>query len=83
MAEGSESVRILEGGRIVIPARFRKELGLRPGDTVVVEIEDGELRIATRLQGIRRSQELVRPYVSGTPSMADELIVERRAETDD
>lgn len=82
MAEASESVRILEGGRIVIPARFRKELGLHPGDTVVVEIEDGELRIATRLKGIRRAQELVRPYVSGTPSMADELIAERRAEAD-
>ena len=83
MAGRQESVRILEGGRIVIPARFRKELGLRPGDTVVVDIEGGELRIATRLHGIKRAQDLVRPYVSGTPSMADELIIERRAEADD
>lgn len=63
--------------------RFRKALGLKPGDTVVMEIEDGELRIATRLSGILRAQELVRPYVAGTPSMADELIAERRAEADD
>lgn len=73
-------MRVLQRGRIVIPVRFRNELGWRTGDTVIVEIKDGELRIATRLQRIRRAQELVRPYVSGTPSMADELIAERRAE---
>jgi AbrB family looped-hinge helix DNA binding protein len=75
-----ESVRVLEGGRIVIPAAMRRALGVKPGDTVLLEMDDGELRVITRLQGIRRAQARLAPYVQGKPSMADELIAERRAE---
>ena len=81
MADDSESVRILEGGRIVIPARLRKALGLEPGDTVRVEMEGGYLRLETRRAGIQRARELLKPYL-GAPSLADELIAERRAEAE-
>ena len=79
MAGSTEYVRILEGGRIVIPARFRKALGLKPGDSVTLHLDEGELRITPGLRGIRRAQELLRPYLDGS-SLADELIAERRAE---
>ena len=48
-----------EGGRIVIPARFRKEMGLRDGDRVIMELCDGELRLFSALRGIRRAQEII------------------------
>ena len=32
----SQRVKIVEGGKLVIPAAFRRELGINPGDTVVV-----------------------------------------------
>lgn len=79
MAHDTESVRMLEGGRIVIPARFRKALGITPGDTLVVELDGEDVRITTKMARIRRAQELVRPYI-GANSLADELIAERRAE---
>ncbi|MEX0784102.1 MAG: AbrB/MazE/SpoVT family DNA-binding domain-containing protein [Dehalococcoidia bacterium] len=75
-------VRVLEGGRIVIPSRFRRELGISTGDTLSMELEDGELRLATRRQSLARAKELLRPFLGG-PSMADELIAERRAEAND
>ena len=38
-------VTIGRGGRLVIPAEFRKGLGVRTGDQVVVDLKDGELRV--------------------------------------
>jgi AbrB family looped-hinge helix DNA binding protein len=38
-------VRIAPGGRVVIPAEFRKALGVHIGDSVVIELKEGELRL--------------------------------------
>ncbi len=72
--------KVAEGGRIVIPAEFRKELGVQVGDEVMVRLEDGEVRISTIRQAIRRTQEEVRRWFPDDRSLADELIAERRAE---
>ena len=67
-------------GRIVIPAEYRRALGLREGDPVMVQLDDGELRVLTRAQAIRRAQAIVAKYVPPGRSLVDELIAERRAE---
>ena len=69
-----------ENGRLVIPASFRKALGINPGDEVVLRLEDDELRITTLKHRIARAQRLVRKYVKPGVSLADELIAERREE---
>jgi AbrB family looped-hinge helix DNA binding protein len=75
-----QAVKVGPGGRIVIPAKLREKLGVKPGDTVWLE-EDGEqLRITTVRQAIRRMQDLVAQYAPGDRSLADELIAERREE---
>jgi AbrB family looped-hinge helix DNA binding protein len=73
-------VRINENGRVVIPASFRKALGINAGDEVVVRLEDDELRIMTMKHRIARAQRLVRKYVRPGTSLVDELIAERREE---
>jgi AbrB family looped-hinge helix DNA binding protein len=35
--------KVGEGGRVVLPAEFRKALGLCPGDTVTMMLVDGEI----------------------------------------
>jgi AbrB family looped-hinge helix DNA binding protein len=70
--------RINENGRIVIPATFRKALGIHAGETVVLRIEDDELRITTLRQRVARAQHLIRKHVTSKKSLADELIAERR-----
>jgi AbrB family looped-hinge helix DNA binding protein len=72
--------RIAAGGRIVIPAKLRQELGLRPGDRVILDVDHGELRVRSLDAAIRRAQELVAEYVPDGVSLADELIRERREE---
>ncbi len=73
-------VKVAEGGRVVIPAEYRKQLGLRAGDNVILQLDDGEIRLYTVREAIRRAQEMVRRYVPEGVSLVDELIAERRAE---
>ena len=74
---------VAEGGRIVIPASYRKALGVRPGDEIVLRFADGEVRITSRAQARRRAREYVRSLVPKGESMVDELIRERRESADD
>lgn len=71
-------MRVNENGRVVIPASFRKALGIRIGDEVDLRIEDDELRITTLKHRLARAQRLIRKYVKASTSLADELIAERR-----
>jgi AbrB family looped-hinge helix DNA binding protein len=71
-------VRVNENGRVVIPASFRKALGIETGDEVVLRIEDEELRITTLKHRIRQAQKLVRKHIKPGRSLVNELIAERR-----
>jgi AbrB family looped-hinge helix DNA binding protein len=70
--------RVNENGRVVIPVSYRKALGIKPGDEVILRMEDDELRITTMKRRIERAQRLVRKYVKPGVSLVDELIAERR-----
>ncbi|MCH7997735.1 MAG: AbrB/MazE/SpoVT family DNA-binding domain-containing protein [Chloroflexi bacterium] len=68
------------GGRVVIPANYRKQLGIKPGDEVIVTLDHGELHILTLDQAIKRAQALVRRYVPEGRMLSEELISQRREE---
>jgi AbrB family looped-hinge helix DNA binding protein len=71
-------MRVNENGRVVIPASYRKALGINVGDEVVLRIEDEELRITTLKRRLEQAQRRVRRYVKPGRSLAAELIAERR-----
>lgn len=71
-----------EGGRVVIPAEFRRALKLDVGDEVILRLGEGELTILTPRQAIRRAQQLVRKYIPEGRKLAEELITDRRAEVE-
>jgi len=77
-----EAVRIGSNGRFVIPAGFRRALGVAEGDELLLRLVDGELRISSRAGAIRRAQELVRRHVPEGVSLVDELLDDRRAEAE-
>ena len=70
--------RINENGRVVIPASYRKALGIKAGDEVILRMEDDELRITTMKRRLERARRRIRQYVKPGVSLADELIDERR-----
>ncbi len=67
-------------GRLLVPAAFRRALGLTPGASVTLRVSDGELRVVARSEAVRLAQERVRRYVTPDRRLADELIAERRTE---
>ena len=70
--------RVNENGRVVIPASYRRALGIKAGDEVILRMEDDELRITTMKRRIERAQRRIRQYVKPGVSLVDELIAERR-----
>jgi AbrB family looped-hinge helix DNA binding protein len=75
-------VKLGANGRVVIPAEYRKALGLSEGDDLLLRLEDGELRLSSRAAAIRRAQAIVRRRVPEGVSLSGELIEERRAEAE-
>lgn len=75
-----QRVRIIEGGKLVIPAAMRRELGIATGDTVVVDVTEGELRVRSLPAAIARAQAILRRHVPEGVSLADELVADRRRE---
>jgi AbrB family looped-hinge helix DNA binding protein len=71
-------LRMTENGRVVIPADFRKALGVAAGGEIILRWEDDELRITTMKQQIERAQRRARQYLKPGVSLVDELIAERR-----
>jgi AbrB family looped-hinge helix DNA binding protein len=77
MSEEEARTRVSQNGRIVIPASFRKALGIDVGDEVVLRLEDDELRITTQQRRVLRAQQRARRYMKRGASLVDELLVER------
>lgn len=70
-------LKVNENGRLVIPAEFRRALGIRAGDEIILIWKDDEIRITTMKKRIERAQRHVRQYVKPGVSLVDELIAER------
>lgn len=78
--------KVIAGGKIVIPAELRRELGIKDGDSVVIERDDrGQLVLKSYAQVVKEVQAAFRamrkPGVDYR-GVIDELIAERRAEAD-
>lgn len=70
----------LSNGRAVIPAALREQLDIRDGDQLLWSVGDGALVGTTRRAQLRKAQARFQSLLpEGTPSLADELIAERRA----
>ena len=75
--------RIGLGGRIVIPSAYRRQLGLKVRDEVILVLEGDEIRVLTPAQAIKQEQALVRRHVPAGSRLADELIAERQSQPDE
>ncbi|MDF1521383.1 MAG: AbrB/MazE/SpoVT family DNA-binding domain-containing protein [Trueperaceae bacterium] len=80
MADASAFVRLKLGpqGRVVLPAHFRRALGLEVGDPLIASVEGGRIMLEPTDAALER---LIARFdaAGGGPSVVDELIAERRA----
>ena len=55
--------KLAAGGSVVIPAEYRRRLGMNVANRVVMHLEQGESRIGKLERAIRPAQDAVRRYV--------------------
>lgn len=76
----SQKVKVVEGGKLVIPASFRRAMGISPGDTVIIDLDGGEPRVRSLPSAIARVQERMRELNPEGRLLSEELLSDRRAE---
>ncbi|MBC7987367.1 MAG: AbrB/MazE/SpoVT family DNA-binding domain-containing protein [Sphingomonadaceae bacterium] len=72
--------KVIAGGKIVIPAKLRREMELEVGDRLVFEREGDRVVLKSFRQVIREVQESLKKYKRPGVSEVDEFIAARRAE---
>ena len=76
----SARAKLGSNGRIVIPAHFRKSLGLSENDNIVMVLEDDAVRLMSVRAAVARAQKLFARCKKPGKSMVGELIAERGRE---
>lgn len=74
------TLRVAQGGRIVIPAEMRQSLGLEVGADVVLTLEDDHLKLTNAKAARSSARDRVRRYVSPKRSLSTELMAQRKSE---
>lgn len=77
---GSQRIRILANGRIVIPAKMRSAMLIDASGYLTARVVEGELRMLTPKAAVLKLQKRMREKVPEGVSVVDDLIAERRAE---
>ncbi len=78
-----QTVKMSQGGRLVIPAALRAQLNIQPGDELMMEAQDGALMVTSKSQRIRQVRQQFQralPTIATDRSVVDELLADRRTE---
>ena len=73
---GTNTVRVGQKGRIVLPAAARKVLDAEEDSELILIVRDREVVLMSKDEAERQLQEMF----AGAPNLVDELIAERHAE---
>ncbi len=73
-------IRVAAGGRIVIPAEVRQELGIKEGEEILLSKSQDGYRLTTYRESIRRAQDLFSQTKKPGESIVAEFLQERRNE---
>ena len=75
--------KVIAGGKMVIPAAWRRELNIKDGDSLVLERdEQGGIHVKTFEQVVREEQAAFRRAVGATYSV-DQFLADRHVDWDD
>jgi AbrB family looped-hinge helix DNA binding protein len=73
-------VRMAANGRLSVPAKFRKALGLEEGGMVVLSLQDGEIRIRPVGVVLAEVQAIVAPYRQASGDTVEQFLADKRVE---
>jgi AbrB family looped-hinge helix DNA binding protein len=72
-----------KSGRLVIPAKFRKALGLEEGAGVMIAMKNGHIEISPVGLPIREAQKKVARYLNPGDDLVKMLLEERKKDLSD
>lgn len=75
-------VNVLSNGRVVLPVDLRRQLGIEKGGQLVAEWDGEVVRLSTPDRALDEAGALFRSFLSDDASVADEVIEDRRAESE-
>jgi len=75
-------IKLGNDGRVLIPASFRRQLHLHPGEELIVKIEDRELHLSSLKNSLKKAQAIVSRLAKGE-SLVEKLKKMRREEEND
>jgi AbrB family looped-hinge helix DNA binding protein len=78
--ERHTTLRVGEGGRIVIPAEVREELGMEVGAELVLTVREDHATLMNVRTARRRARARVRKYLPAGSRLSEELLAERKRE---
>jgi AbrB family looped-hinge helix DNA binding protein len=76
------AVKIDRAGRVLVPLKLRRELGIEAGAELILRLEGGELRMYTRQAALRRVREALRRLKRPGDSVVDEVLAGCRQEAE-
>jgi bifunctional DNA-binding transcriptional regulator/antitoxin component of YhaV-PrlF toxin-antitoxin module len=71
--------KLVSGGRLQVPADFRRLMGVEDGDAVTMEVANGVLHVRPLRDAVAAVQARLKAYAPKAGLLSDELIAERRA----
>jgi len=74
------SAKIAKGGKVSIPASYRKQLHLKEGDKVVFALKEDVVTITPIRLMLKKARNTINKYYSPEESLVDKLITERKHE---
>jgi AbrB family looped-hinge helix DNA binding protein len=74
------TLRVADGGRIVIPAEVRQRLGMEVGTDLVLKVEDDHATLMNAKSARRKARERVRRHIGPRVSLSKELMAQRKVE---
>ena len=72
--------KIDQAGRILIPSSYRHSLHLMPGQDVILQVEEGGLRIRSFKESASHARNLVKQYNSKNQDLVGLLLQARKDE---
>ncbi|MBW8308290.1 MAG: AbrB/MazE/SpoVT family DNA-binding domain-containing protein [Candidatus Paracaedibacteraceae bacterium] len=75
--------KITTGGKISIPSIYRKQLGLKDGDEVLMDIQEGQIVISSLRTSLLKARHLISKYHSQDESLAGNLTSSQKEENNE
>jgi len=75
-------LRVSDGRRVVLPNEVCKQLGIKVGDTVIVDVAEGKVQLHSFDTTLANFRALLASKIPAGVSLVDDLLAERRAEAE-